>query len=294
MFKTDLNNENQNSSSNPPGPPAGDGSSGRDRKTSISEASVGFIGGLRRDRDSQGLGRYDSKRRNDSNNQRRNHNERQNDKSDRDNFRENLRYIALTTLQTLDDGEYFPPGQDGPYDLKVKILRTNEHTRYYGPDAGEDGEILESEFIKINKEGGGGGNEERNKGGNTGAREKASNASILNETKQEWGKATASKLDYDNANPKNQTRVQVTASPDVPQKATLRLDSAPTPIYVGEYSTLVGARKVYLALPRNTDPSINKKIGVLNFASAKRPGGGFIIGCQAQVRLFYTFLNFLI
>jgi hypothetical protein len=60
--------------------------------------------------------------------------------------------LALSTLQILDDGEYFPPGQDGPYDLTAKIQWTDENTRYYGPDAGEGGEILESEFIKINEE----------------------------------------------------------------------------------------------------------------------------------------------
>ena len=40
-----------------------------------------------------------------------------------------------------------------PYDLKVKILRTDENTRYHGLDAGEGLEMLESANFKINDEG---------------------------------------------------------------------------------------------------------------------------------------------
>jgi hypothetical protein len=173
----------------------------------------------------------------------------------------------------------------------VKIQWTEENTRYYGQDAGEGGEILESEFIKINEEGGDEGKEEkeeeRNKDGNTGAGEEANGASYLNEKQGENGseKATAAASkphDDNNANPKDQTRVQATVSPDPQKRATRK-----TLIYIGQYSTLIGARKVHLALASgNSDLSVNKKIGVLNFASAKKPGGGFINGAQAQVRFF--------
>lgn len=50
----------------------------------------------------------------------------------------------------------------------------------------------------------------------------------------------------------------------------------PTEISILEISTLDGAR--YLA----TNASQSGKIGVLNFASAKKPGGGFLNGAQAQ------------
>ena len=282
-FETDFIDDDQTSPSNPPGPPAGEGSSGKDGDT-ISEAAVV---GVRRDSDSHGLGRNVSKRRND--NQRRNHNERQNENRDRDTFRDNLRHIALETLQICDDGEYFPPGQDGPYDLRAKIRWTADNTRYYGPDAGYGGDILESEFIKINKEGGDEGKEKkegkRNRDGITGTGGKANDESYLKEKQGE--KASEKVLAAAPSNPKDQTRVQAILSPDSLKEATL--DNAQTTIYVGEYSTLVGARKVYLALARNTDQSINKKIGVLNFASAKRPGGGFIRGCQAQVRFYLPY-----
>ena len=228
MFKLDFETDSS-------GPLAGDGGSDRGYRITMSEAVVNFLGGLRRGSDNHGPGRDDSERRND--------NERQNDNWDRDNLQDNLRHIAHSTLQVLDDGEYFPPGLDGPYDLKAKILWTAENTRYYGPDTGEGGEILESEFIKINEV-----------------------------------------YDDDNANPKDQTRVQATVSPNPQKRATL--DDTQPSIYIGEYSTLIGARKVYLALATNTDPSVNKKIGVLNFASAKQPGGEFINGSQAQVRFF--------
>jgi hypothetical protein len=199
---------------------------------------------------------------------------------DRDTRRDNLRHIALTTLQILDDGEYFPPGKNGPYDLRAKILWTDENTRYYGPDAEEGGEILESDF----KENG----EERSKDGNTVVGDEANDASYLKEkqgeNRSEKATAAAASKPHDDhdANPEDQTRVQATTSPDSQKSATP--DNTQTSIYVGEYSTLVGARKVHLSLARNTDLSVDKKkIGVLNFASAKKPGGGFISGSQAQV-----------
>ena len=51
----------------------------------------------------------------------------------------------------------------------------------------------------------------------------------------------------------------------------------PTEVSILEISTLDGAR--YLATRTSLQPN---KIGVLNFASAKKPGGGFLNGAQAQ------------
>ena len=250
-FETDFNYDDQTSSSNSPGPSVGDGSSGRGYyRNAVTEAVVGSRGDFRR-RSSHGRGRNDRERRND--NQRENHNERRNDNRERDNtLQDNLRHIACTTLEILDDGEYFPPGKNGPYDLLAKILWTNENTRYYGPNAGDGGEILESEFL-------------------------------------------AAANSHDDDNDSYQTRVQASVSPD-PQKR-VPLDQTQTTIYVGGYSTLVGARKVHFALARNPDPSINKKIGVLNFASAKKPGGEFINGSRSQVRVFFfksPYLSYMI
>jgi len=68
-------------------------------------------------------------------------------------------------------------------------------------------------------------------------------------------------------------------------------------ILIGEYSTLVGARRLreVVKADRNQDDereNTEDKIGVLNFASAKKPGGGFISGSQAQVSYRYISYSF--
>ena len=61
-------------------------------------------------------------------------------------------------------------------------------------------------------------------------------------------------------------------------------------ITVCECSTLTGARKMKECLqsptesPEANSASVQKKVGVLSFGSAKNPGGGFIRGAQAQVQ----------
>ena len=62
-------------------------------------------------------------------------------------------------------------------------------------------------------------------------------------------------------------------------------------ITVCECSTLAGTRKMKESLQSPTESpeandsaSVQKKVGVLSFGSAKNPGGGFIKGAQAQVQ----------
>ncbi|KAF9479048.1 hypothetical protein BDN70DRAFT_879201 [Pholiota conissans] len=54
-----------------------------------------------------------------------------------------------------------------------------------------------------------------------------------------------------------------------------------TKIVMEEVSTLVGARNLHRMLGLHTEVQ-NRTIGVLNFASAKKAGGGFMNGAQAQ------------
>lgn len=189
--------------------------------------------------------------------------------------REDLRDFALSTLRALDSGEYFPPGAVEPYDLRTKIKWSEENTRYYGPDAGEGGEMLESEFARIDGESADDENEEGDL--KIGAKEEDKNGTKQGKYNSEKPATTAEdKQIDDNLNSKSQ--VQAPIPPDPKNSA-----APDTPIYIGEYSTLIGARKVHFGLASNMDQCANKKIGILNFASAKKPGGGFINGSQAQV-----------
>lgn len=56
-------------------------------------------------------------------------------------------------------------------------------------------------------------------------------------------------------------------------------------VTVSECSTLVGIQNMTGLLQSSSKE--NKMIGVLNFASAKNPGGGFIKGASAQVRFIF-------
>jgi len=67
--------------------------------------------------------------------------------------------------------------------------------------------------------------------------------------------------------------------------------SAVPEISVAEYSTLTGIRTLVERL--KTVEGTEKRVGALNFASAKNPGGGFLTGAQAQVSRFRMSLSIL-
>lgn len=83
------------------------------------------------------------------------------------------------------------------------------------------------------------------------------------------GPLKASKAGTRYYNPDSELSEWRTAPPD------LRSGRAPVVIHLHEESTLDGARRIARASP-------GAKIGMLNFASATKPGGGFLNGAQAQ------------
>lgn len=70
--------------------------------------------------------------------------------------------------------------------------------------------------------------------------------------------------------------------PSVPQQEN-RTNGGPE-ITVSECSVLAGTRALKEKLC-SIEGLEEKRVGVLNFASAKNPGGGFMTGAQAQVRI---------
>jgi hypothetical protein len=59
-------------------------------------------------------------------------------------------------------------------------------------------------------------------------------------------------------------------------------------ITTSECSVLVGTRKLKKEVD-SVEGLEDRRVGVLNFASAKNPGGGFITGAQAQVHILTLF-----
>jgi hypothetical protein len=209
--------------------------------------------------------------------------------------RDELRSVAAQTLDVIDNGWYIPDGTDVPIDLGPKLEYTNAQTAYYPPDdeemaawatknlgqekketrilikeystlvgarklhgmlalrtqvTGEDGaesepEVLQEDEGKKGKEG-----IEENKGkAKEGIEEIIASGEEAKETKQPHDQLSSTET------VKQDEAKQVDAGEEV-KEAEQTNEPQPT--------------------------SANHTIGVLNFASAKKPGGGFINGSQAQ------------
>lgn len=222
--------------------------------------------------------------------------------------REELREMALVTLGSLDDGfyTYHSHGNEIKVDLKDAIEWVTKETSYFGPDW--DGEADGERVLPEEEEAGQSAVEAQEDAGDIssvtemdsgvadiatpGASEAADNASgTAQEISTELQEISTPSSTNDDPSQQTSNLSFADKHPVIhAEKFLLEThreipSNVKTRIVIAEYSTLIGTRKLHHLLEHDENVK-NKTIGVLNFASAKKPGGGFLNGAQAQVRYF--------
>jgi len=191
--------------------------------------------------------------------------------------RDELRSVALHTLDNLDNGWYIPDGTDVPVDLGPKMEYTNAQTTYSAPDDDEmaawatkdlgqekkETKILIKEYSTL-----------------VGARKLHGMLASLSQDRADTVAEVAQEDDGEGVE-------ESVASGEESKEAKESEDQPPLTetIKEGEEKEIEAGEEVKESEKTRdqTQPATaNCTIGVLNFASAKKPGGGFINGAQAQ------------
>ena len=192
-----------------------------------------------------------------------------------------MREIAAATLDALDDGFYYPPATGDVEQIGAEKVESENDPMESEADGTKEEESKEEEDEKSEK-----GDEQSEAQDGTDEKSHSEGQDAMKVDIVDHRKVGREPYDL-------KTKIWNTNENTLfipPDDETLGLwfqaerseeEKKKSRIIIAEYSTLVGSRRLQTIKEAGSEG----KIGVLNFASAKRAGGGFLNGAQAQVRI---------